>query len=201
MTVIKIKKKPSAINCTEPVPVFKKARDVMKAPKKPKPCPFESQDDYKAFAKQYPREAAFFGRLVVIWRGSKAKHPAADGYWAAYPYAEWAAQMKVHRNTIGRWLNRLEDHGLIERERGKWGGNAVYAFFRPTPEGLQFAGGRPNDKFHLGKKPLAHKLSEPEPKPIAKAKTPEDEPKLATSIYDEKPLTLAELNAILDAPD
>lgn len=177
-------------------PVFKKAREVMKAPKKPKPCPFKTREDFKGFAAQFPKEAAFFGKLVVMWRGSRATLEGHTGYWAAYTRAEWAEWMKCSEPTIGRWLNRLEDHGLIERELGKFKGNAVYAFIRPTPEGLQFAGSRPTDLHHLGKKPNTKTLSSPEPKPIAKANIKSSE----VEEYDPKPKTLAELQAILDEP-
>ncbi len=197
--MIKLKKKQPTKPEQPAAFAFKKPRDVIKAPKTPKACPFESEEDYKGFAAQYPNEAAFFGKIVVRWRGSKAKLKSTPGYWAAYPYADWAERMKCSVPTIKRWLNRLEDHGLIERYRSKWGGKAVYTYIRPTPAGLAFAKARPTDIQHLGFEAVEQMLPEPKAAPNS-VQTTSLASTLTPSIHDEKPLTLAELQALENNP-
>ena len=54
-----------------------------------------------------------------------------------------------------RHLDRLEHLGLIERERGKFGGNRVLTFIRPTILGLRLSNPKSQDWQHLGHDPNA----------------------------------------------
>jgi len=90
---------------------------------------------------------------------------------------------------LKRHLNLLEEMGLIERERGKYGGNRVLSFIRPTVLGLSLSSPRPDDWDHLGQ---VQDTSEPTPSTPVPAKPQPTEAKI-----DEKPATLAELQAIL----
>lgn len=149
----------------------------------------KTRDDIKGFWRQYPKAKALFGQIIVTGRRSTARRPGVDGYWAAYPYPWWSEKTKLPVATLKRHLNLLVEYGLIERQLGRHGGTRVLAFIRPTALALDLSDTRPGDMQHFGLGPK--KASKTKPAMVAKV-LPKTQPD------DEKPMTFAEMTAILN---
>lgn len=173
--------------------------------------PIQTRKDIRGFWVQHPKSRDLFGAIYKTWRKASATRPGHAGYWAAYPYPWWSELTGIPVATLKRHLDRLEQLGLIERERGKFGGNRVLTFIRPTILGLRLSNPKSQDWQHLGHDPntppngpaqsvkpsIAHKVAGPQPpdeKPLSMAE-------LLAMEEAEKPLTLAEVQAILAEDD
>lgn len=129
--------------------------------------PPATRTEIKGFFKQHPTAASLFGEIVGKWRGSSSRRPANHGFWAAYPYPEWASFTGLSVATLKRHLDVLEEGGLIERERGRHAGTRVLTFIRPSPNGLHLSTTRPGDWTHLGTTHDEFLNPTPPPKPLA----------------------------------
>jgi len=178
--------------------------------------PLKSLADMKGFAAQYPKMFHLLGVIFTTGRGSSSRRPGIPGCWAAYTYQEWSGRAKMSVATLKRHLDRLEQHGLIERDRGHHQGTRVITFIRPAVLALKLSSTRPADWDHFG-----HKLDEPEapstmpkawkPKPASAKAAPKAEPDDPPLTYeqllaieaedDDAPLTSEQALAILNAED
>ncbi|WP_417625811.1 hypothetical protein [Pararhodobacter aggregans] len=130
-----------------------------------KNSPLKTRADLKGLWAQRPRAKEVFGTVVKVWRGSRSRAPDATGYWAAYTYDEWSSKAELPSSTLRWYLDLLEGHGLIERERHRHKGTRVLAFVRPTRHALELSDGRPGDWELLGiyEKMEAAKKAAPKP--------------------------------------
>jgi len=162
--------------------------------------PLKSPADMKGFGAQYPKTFHLLGVIFTTGRGSSSRRPGIPGCWAAYPYREWSERAKMPIATLKRHLDRLEQHGLIERDHGHHQGTRVITFIRPTALALKLSSTRPADWDHFG-----HKPDEPEaPSTMPKAWKPKPAPVKAAPKSvpeEEKPLTPEEVMAILNDDD
>lgn len=152
--------------------------------KKQAQSPIQTRKGIKGFWAQHPKTRDLFGAIMIMWRKSSARRPERNGFWAAYPYRDWSAQTGLPDRTLKRHLIRLEEHGLIERTHGRYGGSRVLTFIRPTRLALDLSTIRAGDWQHLGvdpnvpaqavtPKPATKPLSKPKPPPKPKM-TPEE---------------------------
>lgn len=152
----------------------------------------KARADLKGFWSQYPKARQLFGTLIGVWRGSSARRPAVEGYWAAYPYPFWVDKSGFPERTLKRLLDLLEGYGLIERTHGHHGGTRTLTFIRPTHLALDLSDARPEDRARLGSRPS--KVAKPTaPASSATAKS-------VPQSTEEHPTSLDELMAILHAP-
>ena len=121
---------------------------------------------------QHPATCRLFGLVVTAWRKSTARRPGHGGYWAAHPYPWWCDQCGMSDRTLKRHLNQLEANGLIERERGRHGGNRVLSFIRPTRLSLKLSKTRGTDWQHLGVDPNEPAAYKPKTSTPGEAKQP-----------------------------
>lgn len=158
--------------------------------------PLKTRDDLKGFWRQHPKSRYLFGQIVIVWRASSARRAGVPGCWAAYTYSEWSEKTKLPSSTLRWHLDKLEAHGLIERQLGRHGGTRVIAFIRPTALALDLSDARPGDKHHLGLK-VGGEVEKPAPAtpkmPVPKVK-PKPEPKPGDDDY--KPQTFEEMMAL-----
>ncbi|WP_313193687.1 hypothetical protein [Shinella zoogloeoides] len=146
--------------------------------------PLKTREDLKGFWRQYPKARDLFGQIMITWRGSTARRPGVAGCWAAYPYPWWSEKTKLPESTLRYYLQKLVEHGLIERQQGHHGGKRTLAFIRPTALALELSDGRPGDRYHLGLKEggVAEKPVKPAVKSVAMTPTPEPEEDQITSM-------------------
>ena len=121
--------------------------------KKQAQSPIQTKKGIKGFWAQHPKTRDLFGAIMTMWRKSSARRPERNGFWAAYPYRDWSAHTGLPDRTLKRHLTRLEDHGLIERTLGRYGGSRVLTFIRPTRLALDLSTIRAGDWQHLGVDP------------------------------------------------
>lgn len=138
--------------------------------------PLQSRRDIRGFWSQHPRTKDLFGAVMTIWRKSSARRPDCPGVWAAYPYPHWSEKTSLSVATLKRHLDRLEQYGLIERVRGRFGGSRVLTFIRPTELALKLSNVRPDDFRRIGVDPSKPPKVQELPQPVqtlAKPKKPE----------------------------
>ena len=87
-----------------------------------------------------PKVRTLFNAIVDRFRHSSGYVAGVPGNWAVYSLDDWAAKTALARRSLQRGLDELEAEGLIERERHRFGGTAVYVYIRPTVLGLTLAG-------------------------------------------------------------
>lgn len=157
-------------------------------PKKPPApvIPITTREQIRGFWKQYPTLATVFGVIMRRWRASTATRPGASGYWAAYTQPDWVTQAGVSVDTWQRAVDRLVAHGLVERDRGRYGGTRVLTFLRPTLLALGLSDAKARDLQHL----------DATPEPTQSAVPPKYAPKQPELVA--KPAPPAEPKATLD---
>jgi hypothetical protein len=164
----------------------KKAAKAKKAPK-PKPdqvAPkIKTKAALKAFWRQNPKARDLYGHILRHWRASKARRPDVKGFWAAFPYPAWEKWTGLPVPTLKRHLDLLEGNALIERTRGRFGGNAVYAYLRPSALSLSLSDAPQKDWDHLGTHP-DDLTKPPKPEPVMAAPKPIDPSELPASDED-----------------
>lgn len=103
--------------------------------------PLEDPRTFRSLAKSHPKEISILKDIVWRWRRWSAFVPGVEGFWAAWPLAQWREwNGNPPRRTFDRWLNTLEEFGLIERERHRYTGIKVHSFIRPTTLTLKHLG-------------------------------------------------------------
>lgn len=103
--------------------------------------PLEEPRTFRALAKSHSKEIRLLKEIVWRWRRYSAFVPGVDGYWAAWPLAQWREwNGNPPRRTFDRWLKTLEDFDLIERERHRYSGTGICSFIRPTELTLKHLG-------------------------------------------------------------
>lgn len=140
--------------------------------------PLQTKRDIRGFWAQYPKTCDLFGAIMTKWRASSARRLGREGYWAAYPYPTWSALTGLPDRTLKRHLNRLEQHGLIERTLGHHGGKRTLTFIRPTAHALSLSDAKRADWTRLGidpDKPTGYKPV-PDPLPVLPFQEDEDTP-------------------------
>ena len=153
--------------------------------------PVRTRDDMKGFLRQHPVTGQLLGHVFNVWRRSTARRAGSGGYWAAQLHSWWSERTKLPVATLKRHLERLEGHGLIERQRGPFAGTPGVSFIRPTALALSVSDTRVSDRKHLGLEPGTKKLNTPAGKQSpAPAKLPTP---------TEKPASLEDVLAILSA--
>lgn len=140
--------------------------------------PLKTKRDIRGFWAQYPKTRDLFGAIMTKWRASSARRPGREGYWAAYPYPEWTALTGLPDRTLKRHLDRLEQHGLIERTHGRHSGTRQLTFIRPTALAFTLSDAKRADWTRLGidpDKPTSYKPV-PDPLPVLPFQEDEDTP-------------------------
>ena len=155
--------------------------------------PIQTKAAIRGYWAQCPATCRLFGVIVTTWRKSTARRPGHGGHWAAHPYQWWCDLCGMSDRTLKRHLNELEANGLIERERGRHGGNRVLSFIRPTRLALTLSKTREGDWEHLGHTLEICETEPPKPKPPAKPSKPEH----VKATPEEMAEIMAEDNVIL----
>jgi hypothetical protein len=163
--------------------------------------PINTPAAIKGFCRQYPKAASLFGKIIGKWRGSTARCPGKEGFWAAYPYREWLPYADFQsESTLKRHLDILEEAGLIQRECHKHGGSRVLAFIRPSPNGLSLSSPRPTDWTHLGTTQADFLNPAPTHKPLTETYVISKHPSQKQTDEAQYPKSKDELLAILQKP-
>ncbi|WHA40154.1 hypothetical protein [Agrobacterium larrymoorei] len=121
--------------------------------------PLARTEDFKWWRLQNKVAADLLREIVFRWRGSNAKVDGDQTPWVAYPHQTWRGWLgNISESSFERALKKLVDAGLIERQRHRFAGTSICAFFQPTAVALKHMG-RPQDLARLASK-------KPETKPL-----------------------------------
>lgn len=116
----------------------------LKAGAPPEGCILDDLSVFKFWRIQKPNAAKLLKEIIFKWRGASAYVHGKPGKWVVWPRERWCEWTGLSRNQLDRALKELVESGLIHRERHRFAGSEVRAFFRPTLTALKHLG-RPQD--------------------------------------------------------